>query len=139
LNLVETPAQQADRWHARLYFLSPLLRLSIGLLWLFTGITSAFFYPAEHSYALLAQVGITGLLAPVALYGAAMLDVALGIATLARYRIQLIGLVQICLILVYSILISVGPSELWLHPFGPVTKNIPLIVATLIMMAMEEN
>ena len=55
-------------------------------------------------------------------------DAALGIATLARYRIQRIGLIQISLILVYSILISMGPSELWLHPFGPVTKNIPLMV-----------
>lgn len=57
-----------------------------------------------------------------------LVDAALGIATLARYRTQRIGLIQISLILVYSILISMGPSELWLHPFGPVTKNIPLMV-----------
>ena len=39
----------------------------------------------------------------------------------------------------YSLLISIGPGELWLHPFGPVTKNIPLIIATLIMMALERD
>ncbi|HHJ16555.1 MAG TPA: SDR family oxidoreductase [Gammaproteobacteria bacterium] len=137
--LAGTPAEQADRWHARLYFLAPLLRISIGLLWLFSGITSAFLYPAEHSYALLEQVGVTGLLAPVALYGAATLDMVLGIATLARCRLQLAGRIQISLILAYTLLISVGPAELWLHPFGPVTKNIPLLVATLVMLALEEK
>lgn len=137
--LREHPAEQADRWHARLFFLRPLLRISIGLLWLFTGIVSLGLYPVAQSYALLAQVGITGLLAPVALYGAALLDMALGIATLARYRIRQVGALQIILMLAYSALISIGPSELWLHPFGPITKNVPLIVATLIMMALEKD
>jgi nucleoside-diphosphate-sugar epimerase len=26
----------------------------------------------------------------------------------------------------------------WLHPFGPVTKNVPLALATLVMMALED-
>ncbi|MFA7386663.1 MAG: SDR family oxidoreductase [Thiohalobacteraceae bacterium] len=137
--LHEQPAQQADRWHARLFFLRPLLRLSIGLLWVFTGLVSLGLYPVEQSYALLAQVGIAGTMAPVALYSAALLDLALGIATLLRHRIQQVAIIQITLMIAYSVLISIGPSELWLHPFGPITKNIPLIVATLIMMALEKD
>ncbi len=137
--LREHAARQADRWHARLFFLRPLLRLTIGLLWLTTGIVSLGLYPVEQSHQLLAQVGITGPLAPVALYGAALLDMALGAATLARYRIQLVGSVQIALMLSYSVFIAVGLSEWWLHPFGPVTKNVPLIVATMIMMALEKD
>lgn len=137
--LREQPAEQTDRWHARLFFLRPALRISLGLLWLFSGIVSLGVYPLAHSYALLAQVGITGRWAALALYGAALLDILLGIATLARYRIRRIGQVQIVLMLAYSLLISIGPAELWLHPFGPVTKNIPLIVATLIMIALERD
>ena len=137
--LCEQPAQQGDRWHARLFFLRPLLRLSIGLLWIFTGLVSLGLYPVEQSYALLAQVGIRGFMAPAALYSAALLDLALGIATLLRYRIQHVAMIQIALMVAYSVLISIGPSELWLHPFGPITKNIPLIVATLIMMALEKD
>ena len=137
--LREQPAEQADRWHARLFFLRPALRIALGLLWLFSGIVSLGLYPLAHSYALLAEVGITGPGAPLALYAAALLDILLGIATLVRYRIRLVGQLQIALMLAYSLLISIGPAELWLHPFGPVTKNIPLIVATLIMIALERD
>ena len=137
--LISHPALQADRWHARLFFLRPLLRISIGLLWLFTGLLSLGLYPTVQSYALLAQLGITGLFAPVALYSAALLDVGLGVATLVRWRIQWVGIAQIALMLGYTLLISIGLSELWLHPFGPVSKNIPLIVATLMMLALEHD
>lgn len=137
--LREHPAEQADRWQARLFFLRPLLRITLGLLWLFSGIVSLGIYPVERSYALLAEIGVTGLAAPAVLYAAAFIDIALGIATLARYRIQRVGQLQIALMLGYSVLISLGPGELWLHPFGPVTKNIPLIIATLIMMALERD
>jgi len=137
--LDQQPATEADRWHAGLYFLRPLLRISLGLLWLLTGLLSLGIYPLEDSYALLARLGLVGPQAVVALYGAALLDIALGLATLARYRIQWVGLAQIGLMLGYSLLIAVGLSELWLHPFGPVSKNIPLIIATLVMMALERR
>ena len=137
--LREQPAEQADRWHARLFFLRPLLRISIGLLWLFTGMVSLGLYPIEQSYALLSEVGVHGWLAPLALFGAALLDMALGAATLSRFRIQLVGKLQIILMLGYSILISMGLSEMWLHPFGPITKNVPLIIATMIMLSLEKD
>jgi nucleoside-diphosphate-sugar epimerase len=137
--LIESPSQQSDRWHARLYSLKPMLRLSIAFLWIYTGIVSAFIYPKPSSFALLARVGIPNAVAPLALYGAAALDFCLGLATLFRYRLTIVGLIQIALILIYTLLISVGIPELWTHPFGPISKNVPLLVATLIMIFMEEN
>ena len=131
-----TIATDAERWHARLYFLQPLLRLSIGLLWLVTGLLSLFVYPVEFSYALLARLGIEGWLAPAALYSAGLLDVALGVATLANVYLVWVGGLQVLMMLGYTLLITVGLPEYWIHPFGPVTKNLPLLVATLMMMAM---
>lgn len=135
--LRNTAVQQADLWHAHLYFLLPLLRISLALLWIATGLISAFAYPAAQSYALLAPLGIEGWMAPLALYGAAAIDVALGMALLLRWQVVWVGAAQIIMIVAYSILIAIGLPEVWLHPFGPVTKNIPLIVATLIVMATE--
>ena len=137
--LSQHPADQAERWHARLLFLRPSLRISIGLLWLFTGLVSLGLFPLELSYSLLASLGIGGAMASIALYGAAALDIALGIATLMRWRIRSAAIVQLVLMLGYSLLISLGLSEWWLHPFGPVTKNVPLMVATLIMLALEDD
>ena len=137
--LADTPPQESDQWHSRLYFIKPFLRLSIAFVWLFTGIISAFVVPADVSYAMLAKAGITGIWAPIMLYGAAATDLLLGIALLARYRISLLGLLQIAIILLYTVIITASQPEQWFHPFGPVTKNLPLIFTILTMIALERR
>lgn len=137
--LAATPATDADRWHARLYLLAPLLRISLALLWLFTALTSALLYPLGESYALLHEVGIGGGVAPLFLYGAAALDLVLGVALLLNYRTTLVALAQSAVILVYTIIITLALPEFWLHPYGPVSKNIPLLVATLVMLQLERR
>jgi uncharacterized protein YbjT (DUF2867 family) len=137
--LAEQPAQQADRWHARLYFLALLLRLSIAFLWLYTGFVSAFIYPIDQSYKLLAQVGIAGFGLPIMLYGAIATDLLLGMATLFAYRLQLVALLQISVILIYSSTILIWLPEHWLHPFGAMSKNLPLLVAIAIMLVMDRR
>lgn len=138
-SMINTPAQQADRWHAGLYFLNPLLRFSLAFLWIYTGTVSAFVYPVDQSYSMLEAVGVAEWLRPVMLYGAAALDFSLGMALLLSYRIVLIGLIQITIIVLYSTIISFSQPEFWMHPFGPLSKNIPLIVATLVLLVLDKK
>jgi uncharacterized protein YbjT (DUF2867 family) len=137
--LAEMPVTTAEHWQSQLYFLKPLLRISIALVWLLTGVVSAFIYPIESSYHLLAAVGITGWSASLALFGAASLDFGLGLATLLNYRLKTVGGLQLLLILLYTLLISWYLPEFWWHPYGPVSKNLPLIVATLIMISLADE
>jgi len=137
--LRNTPAQVADLWQARLYFLRPLLCLTIAVTWLSAGLTSAFFYPVAQSYQLLASVGITGGFAPLFLYGAASLDVALGLGTLSTRWRRVASLGQLTVILAYTLIITLFLPEYWLHPFGPVVKNLPLLAATLVLLVLEES
>ncbi len=138
--LARTPAEQKDRWHARLYFLRLPLRVSLALLWTFTGLLSFGIYPVADSYALLARAGFHGDILPgVLLYGAAAWDLVLGAVLLAGWRVRLVGLLQIITMLVFTAIITITIPGEWLHPFGPITKNIPLIVATLIMTALEDK
>ena len=138
-SLACTPSQQPDRWHAGLYFLQPLLRFAIAFVWFFTGFISAFVFPVEQSYAMLAKAGIDGIWAPIMLYGAAATDFALGLATLMAYRLSLVSSIQIAIMLLYTVIITFSQPEQWIHPFGPVSKNIPLIIATLIMIVLERK
>jgi hypothetical protein len=115
------------------------LRFSIGFLWLFTGIVSAFIYPIEESYKLLAATGISGIWLPVMLYSSSVLDGMLGIATWVGYRMRLVVGLQLLLMVSYMAILSWTLPEFWVHPFGPITKNLPLIVATLIMLVFEEE
>jgi len=137
--LQATPASQAERWHARLYFLRPLLTISIALVWLWSGIVSAFLYPVQDSYQMLERVGITGELAPLTLYGASMADFVLGVLVLSRWRLRLVAALQIGIMLAYTLVISFCLPEFWLHPFGPLLKNLPLLMAILVSLIIEEE
>lgn len=130
---------QSTRQSARLNWLLPMLRMSIALVWIVTGIVSFGLYPVEESYALLARVGITGWLAPLMLYGAAMMDFVFGIATLLMKRRRLLWLAQIAVILFYTAVISWRLPEFWLHPYGPLLKNLPMLAAIWLLLEMEER
>ncbi|KZN52114.1 DoxX-like family protein [Pseudoalteromonas luteoviolacea] len=100
---------------------------SLAFVWVFTGLTSVFFAP-EVGFDILASADITGLVAQAAVYGGGALDVALGLWVLTRRYVRLCCLVQVSVILMYSALLTLIDASFWLHPFGPVTKNFPIIV-----------
>lgn len=135
--LLLRPADQAERWHAGLYFLRLLLRLSIAMVWLWSGIVSLFFYPHALSYDLLAGTGISGIAAPLTLYGLALMDIALGLATLMLSRPRRLLLLQFGIVLLYTLTVGIALPEFWLHPFGPIVKNIPLLIALLVSVQLE--
>jgi uncharacterized protein YbjT (DUF2867 family) len=135
------PGHDADtvRLRAQLNWLLPVLRLSIAMVWIVTGIVSFGLYPVANSYALLARVGVTGLLAPIMLYGAALLDLLFGIGTLIMRRRYWLWVAQLSLIVFYTILITFKMPEFWLHPYGPLLKNIPMLAAILLLMEVEKR
>lgn len=137
--LRESAAGQADRWHARLYFMSPVLRLAIAFVWLWTGWVSAFMYPVADSYRLLEQVYVPTVLHPIVLYGASALDFALGAATLTGWRLRPVVYCQVALMLIYMMVITVTLPEYWAHPFGPLSKNLPLLAASFVLLVLEEE
>ncbi len=137
--LQNKPASDAERWHARLYFLAPLMRISLALLWIYTAIVSTFLYPAEQSYALLHEVGIGENLAPIFLYAAAGIDFILGASLLLRRHVTAVALLMFAIILGYTVIITLALPDFWLHPYGPISKNIPLLVATLMMLQLERD
>ncbi|MDR3442232.1 MAG: SDR family oxidoreductase [Legionella sp.] len=128
-----------DRWHARLYFLRPLLRISIAFIWIFSGIVSLLPISSPLSFDLMTQAKIPLTLQPFALYSLSMVDILLGITTLFNYRLLAVGFLQCLFILLYTVIISFAIPIYWLHPFAPIAKNIPLVIAILIMMALESE
>ncbi|WP_010324791.1 SDR family oxidoreductase [Marinobacterium stanieri] len=136
-SIEQRPASPAERQQAGLFFLWQLLRLSLAFMWIWTGLTSAFWYPVSDSYQMLSAVGLSGVALPIALYAAALLDTLLGLALLLNYRLRLVLLTQVAMMLGYSLILSFCLPEFWLHPFGPISKNLPLIVASLMLYVRE--
>lgn len=132
---------EADGWRslALLGWLLPLLRFSIALVWIVTGLLSLGIYPVQESYALLAEFGLEGSTASVALYGAALLDISFGIATLLLRKRRLLWQLQIAVILGYTLILSWFIPAFWLHPFGPLLKNLPMAALIYMLMTLERQ
>jgi len=103
------------------------IRLTLAAVWLVTGALSLGIYPLEDSLALLSRIGLVGTSALLALYLGAMTDIALGLLTLF-VRSKSLWIVQGLLVLAYTLIISIGMPEFWLHPFGPLLKNLPILL-----------
>lgn len=104
-----------------------LMRYTLAAVWLVTGALSLGIYPQSDSLEMLSRVGLHGTAAQIALYGAALLDIALGILTLARPA-PLLWRAQAALVIGYSAIIAIWLPQYWLHPFGPVLKNLPILL-----------
>jgi uncharacterized protein YbjT (DUF2867 family) len=127
--------RQQAQWPALLL----LLRVSVSLVWLATAAVSFGLYPVADSLALLAQAGVPAGLRHAALYGAAALDLAFGLLGLAlpvRHRRPL-WLAQALLILGYTAIITLKLPEFWLHPYGPILKNLPMLAALAVLWVLD--
>jgi nucleoside-diphosphate-sugar epimerase len=127
------------RTEAQLVWLLPLLRWSIAVVWIVTGIVSLGLFPLESSYELLARVGVPDGLAPLFLYSAAVLDLGLGFATLMMRHRRVLWLSQILLIVAYTAIITVYLPEFWLHPYGPLLKNLPMLACIYLLYRLEKR
>jgi uncharacterized protein YbjT (DUF2867 family) len=137
--LAGEPAHVQDRWHARLYFLRPLLRVVIGLFWLSTGLATVALWPQADSLRMLRESGVPEPLLPIVYHLGWLFDVILGLAVLARYRVQAVGGIMVAATAAYLAFLSIGQPWQWIHPVTPLAVCIPLIVATLVMMAVEDD
>lgn len=132
------PLRQAALQAARLPGALLLLRIALAAVWLGTAAVSYGLYPVADSLALLVRTGITGPLAVLMLYGAATFDLVLGLATLLHPR-RWLWWAQLGLMGFYTVVITLKLPEFWLHPYGPVLKNLPVAAALCVLLAFEKR
>lgn len=137
--LYSQPSTVQDHWHAKLYCLKPILQYSLAFIWLFSALVGLCLYPKTASYHMLSQAGIAPLWQPFFLYGSCLLDGVLGLAMLCHFQLKKVCTLQIIAILGYTLYLSFTLPYLWLELFAPIAKNIPLLAATLVFLALESD
>jgi uncharacterized protein YbjT (DUF2867 family) len=118
-----------------------LARASVAFVWIWTGLVSMGLYPVAGSLALLADFGLHGRAAWAALYAGALLDLAMGGLTLlapARWMRAVWG-AQLLVIAGYTALITLRMPEWWLHPYGPLSKNLPMMAAIAMLWVLQRR
>lgn len=111
----------------------PLFTHTLALLWLWSGIQPLVFAPAA-SLALLAQTGVTAPWQWPLLMAASALDICLGIACFTPLRRRpALWLIQLIVVVLYSLIIAWRLPEYLNHPFAPVMKNLPILAILLFL------
>jgi hypothetical protein len=137
-HLAARPAQTQDLWHARLYFLRPLLRSALAVLWL--GSAVAGFLASPQQYAGIDRaIAAVGLDARAIAWVFSAVDFAIGAAVLLRWRPRWLGVAQLAIVAGYTMVLGVLAPALWLDPFGALLKNLPILAAIALWMALEEE
>jgi hypothetical protein len=93
----------------------------------------------DASVAMVERTGLHGPLAAAAVYTGALVDAAFGVATLVVRRARWLWIAQAAVILAYSAIIAVALPEYLVHPFGPLTKNLPILAVLAMLYAMERR
>ena len=135
--LVAHPSGTQDRWHARLYFIRPLLRYCLAFMWLVSGIVP--FFNVVDSNALLVQFLTSHSWITTTRIVFSLFDIVLGVTVLSRWRVKLSGTLQFLLVFGYTLAsIFVIPHQ-WLNPIGPLVKNITVLAVILTWMVLEDD
>lgn len=130
-----TPAQKPA---AVLSWAMPLATVAMAVLWLWTAYVSWFAWPHADSIAWLTACGIPASWGEATLASASLLDAAIGCALLLRPRRWLWPL-QLALVGGYTVAMSFFLPEFWLHPFGHLSKNLPILALLLAMWRLDER
>lgn len=136
--LAQEPAHTQDRWHARLYFVRPLLRWTLAALWLGSAIAGLF---AIGEWAPLLASGLA-LSTPQAAFVLALLcglDLVVGLLLLARWRPPVLAAAQLLMVGSYTLVATLLWPGLWGHPLGVLLKNLPILAAILALGTLEEE
>jgi len=129
------PTGTQDVWHARLYLLKPLIRLTLAALWLVSGVLGL----ATPAASFVPGLPLPDPLAIALIRGFGLADLALGIALLRNWRPGAIAKTQIALVLAYTAGLTFLAPALWLDPYGGLLKNLPILALMLIHLALVEE
>jgi len=127
-----TFARPAQRITAAWSWGAPLVTVAIALMWLITAYVSWFAWPHAESRAWLAACGVPPAWQEPMLLAASVTDAAIGVLLLLRPR-RWLWAAQLALVGGYTAMLSVFLPDFWRHPFGPLTKNLPLLALMLLM------
>jgi len=127
-----TFAGPAQRVTAAWSWGASVVTVAIALMWLITAYVSWFAWPHAESRAWLAACGVPPAWQEPVLLAASVTDAAIGVLLLLRPR-RWLWAAQLVLVGGYTAMLSAFLPGFWLHPFGPLTKNLPVLALMLLM------
>lgn len=136
--LQENPSFVQDRWHARLYLLKPLIRLALVIMWVLSAITGIIL-PEKTRLMLEALSPLSSAHFNLAIHASIVLNFIIAFLVLINWRPVFMGAVQLIVIIAYTVFMTIYMPMFWLQPFGPLIKNLPILVLILVQMVTASD
>jgi len=137
-SLADWPSNVQERWFARLYLLKPVAIATLALFWILTGTVTlgpGRAAAADH----LMTAGIPSALVGATVIFGGIFDVALGILLLVRRFTRAALLVMLAVTPLYLLIGTLLAPQLWLDPLGPYLKIVPVLLATVFVLAILDE
>lgn len=110
-----------------------ILRFGMALIWITEGLFPKLLFQQPMELAIVSNSGLVPMSAPAFLSLLGFAQLASGVLALVlrgRWLQWLLG-AQVAALVLLPALVSWQDPMLWFHPFGPLTKNFPIIFGTL--------
>jgi len=135
--LAAEPASVQERWFAGAYFLKPLLFTVFPLFWVGTGIASL--GPGWDIGIGYMREGGAGVLAAPSVVAGALADIAIGTAIAFRRTARRGLQAAIAISVFYALAGTAVLPRLWFDPLAPLLKIGPILVLSLLALAILED
>jgi len=112
-----------------------LLRVGMAIIWITEGLLPKLLFQQPMELAVVANSGLVPFDPSLFLRILGIAQLLSGLLALrlrGRLLAALLGC-QVAALVLLPLLVSVQDPLLWVHPFGPMTKNIPIIVGTVVL------
>ena len=136
--LAGRPADSQDLWHARLYLARPVVRLSLAVLWLVSGLLGLFGDPAQFAELLSPLTGDQAVVTFL-VTGMSLVDLGIAAALFTGWRLRTMANLQLLVVIGYTVAITAVAPALWADPIGSVLKNIPILALLLVHRVLEQE
>jgi hypothetical protein len=133
LAMIATAAMvERDGWTPRA---ERLLRIGMASIWITEGLLPKILFQQPMELDVVARSGLVPMDPSRFLIGMGVAQVLSGVLVLVLTGPALRALLgaQIAALVVLPVLVSIGEPLLWVHPFGPLTKNLPILAGTIVV------
>jgi hypothetical protein len=124
---------EREGWTPRAHW---LLRAGVGIIWITEGIVPKILYQQETELRVVAESGLVPWKPDDFLFWLGLAQAASGLCVfaLSGRPLRILLACQLAALVALPILVSLHDWELWIHPFGPLTKNVTILAGTWLLL-----
>lgn len=117
-------------------FISSFALLAIVFIWVWSGVSSLI--ALDESYSLMTSITSNHQLATGLILSGSFADIILGLGVIKKTIRKKILILQLLFMITYMLILTVFEPFYWIHPFGVLSKNIPIIALTCYLLLKKD-